>query len=96
MRCNSKIFFETLPELPTTTKNKADIAWFLYDIVYNETEKLYHMQLIDTVYTEFQAALQRVIYTKPGDVGDFVSYLQERFGERTSNAPETHSVFELL
>ena len=40
--------------------------------------------------------LQRVIYTKEGSLDDFISLLQEKLDERTSNSPETHSAFELL
>lgn len=91
-----KSFFETLPTLPTTTKEKADIAWFLYDLKLDKTDNQYHLVLADTIYTEFQSALQKVIYTKPGNVTDFLSVLQGKLDERITNAPETHSVFELL
>ena len=91
-----KSFFDTLPELPQTTKDKADIAWFLYDLTYSESDERYHLQLVDTIYTEFHSALQRVIYTKEGSLDDFISLLQEKLDERTSNSPETHSAFELL
>lgn len=89
-----KSFFDTLPQLPTTTKDKADIAWFLYDL--DSSSSQYHLKLVDTVYTEFQPALQRVIYTRPGDISDFMAVLQGKLDERLNNAPETHSVFELL
>ncbi len=91
-----KSFFETLPALPTTTKDKADIAWFLYDLKLDKTDNQYHLVLADTIYTEFQSALQKVIYTKPGNVTDFLTVLQGKLDERITNAPETHSVFELL
>ena len=91
-----KSFFDTLPKLPTTSKENADIAWFLYDLKYDATERQYHLVLAETVYTEFQAALQRVIYTKPGDMNDFVSVRQGKLDERIHNAPETHSPLELL
>ncbi len=91
-----KSFFDTLPELPQTTKNKADIAWFLYDLSYSETDKQYHIVLVDTVYTEFQPALQKVIFTNPGNVDDFVSVLQGKLDGKMTNIPDTHSVFELL
>ncbi|MBQ9366571.1 MAG: hypothetical protein IJT83_02230 [Victivallales bacterium] len=91
-----KAFFETLPKLPETTKEKADIAWFLYDLVYSASDASYHLQLVKTVYTEFYSALHRVIYTKEGSMEDFLSLLQGKLDERTSNAPEAHSVFELL
>lgn len=91
-----KSFFDTIPDMPHTTKDKADIAWFLYDLEYNESEQRNHLVLVDTVYTEFQSALEHVIYTKPGDVVGFQSLLQDKLDERISNEPETHSVLDLL
>ena len=91
-----KSFFDTLPELPQIEKNKADIAWFHYDLQYDETDKQCHLKLIDTVYTEFQSALQKVIFTNPGNMMDFVSFLQSKLDEKKSSIPETHSLMELL
>ena len=91
-----KSFFDTLPTLPQTTKENADIAWFLYDLEYNKQEKRNHLVLVDTVYTEFHAALQQVIYTKPGQMSDFLTLLQGKLDERISNEPDPHSAFELL
>ena len=34
-----KAFFDTLPKLPTVKERKADIAWFLYDLVMDGTTK---------------------------------------------------------
>ena len=34
-----KSFFDTLPSLPTTSKSKADIAWFLYDFEFNADKR---------------------------------------------------------
>lgn len=91
-----KSFFDTLPPIPKTTKEKADIAWFLYDLEYSKADQRDHLVLVDTVYTEFQAALEKVIYTKPGEMSDFLALLQDKLDERISNEPETHSVYELL
>lgn len=91
-----KSFFDTLPILPRTTKQKADIAWFLYDLEYNNADQRNHLVLVDTVYTEFQAALEKVIYTNPGNESDFLALLQGKLDERISNEPDTHSVYELL
>lgn len=81
---------------PNCTKSKADIAWFLYDLKYNEAEQRNHLVLVDTVYTEFQTALEHVIYTKPGNMADFLSFLQGKLDERISNEPETRSILDLL
>ncbi len=36
------------------------------------------------------------IYTKPGQMSDFVTLLQGKLDERISNEPETRSVYDLL
>jgi len=91
-----KSFFDTLPPMPHTTKKKADIAWFVYDLQYSKIDKRNHLVLVDTIYTEFHAALDNVIYTQPGNMLDFVQTLQGKLDERISNEPEVHSVYELL
>lgn len=91
-----KSFFDTLPSIPRTTKEEADIAWFLYDLKYNNDDQRNHLILIDTIYTEFKTALEQIIYTKPGHMSDFLALLQGKFDERISNEPEPHSVYELL
>ena len=91
-----KSFFETLPSLPQVSKEQADIAWFLYDLDYSKTENQNHLVLKDIIYTEFKAALDKVIYTNPGKMSDFVNQLEGKLEERKVCPPETHSVFELL
>ena len=91
-----KSFFDTLPPLPQTAKENADIAWFLYDLQYNAKDRRNHLVLAEVVYTEFHAALQQVIYTKPGDMPAFLALLQGKLDERISNEPEIRTVFELL
>ena len=63
---------------------------------YSEADQRNHLVLVDTIYTEFQAALEQIIYTKPGQMSDFLSLLQDKLDERISNDPEPHSVYELL
>lgn len=91
-----KSFFETLPSLPQVSKEQSDIAWFLYDLDYSKTDNQNHLVLKDIIYTEFKAALDKVIYTNPGKMSDFVNQLQGKLEERKVCPPETYSVFELL
>lgn len=53
-----KSFFDTLPTLPTVEKERADIAWFLYDLIYDSNSHQYNLVLVDTVYTEFEPAFE--------------------------------------
>lgn len=92
-----KSFFDTLPELPIVDKEKADIAWFLYDLVPDKLTKQYHLTLVDTVYTEFEAALYRVTTPDPGDIEDFVNVLQDRLDERLDGiSPDTPSLTDII
>ena len=92
-----KSFFKTLPALLATTKAKADIAWFLYDLEYDKEQRQYNLALVDTVYTEFEPALLRVTTPQPGDISDFVSILQSRLDEHLDkNLPDAPSLTDII
>ncbi len=92
-----KSFFDTLPKLPTVQKEKADIAWFLYDLVFDNTTKQYGLALVETVYTEFEAALLRVTTPEPGNIDDFINVLQSRLGERLEGqSPDAPSLTDIM
>lgn len=92
-----KSFFNTLPELPATNKDQADIAWLLYDLIPDSSNNLFNLVLIDTVYTEFEPALLKVITPEPGNVVDFINILQERLDERLEGIPpETPTLTDLI
>jgi hypothetical protein len=44
-------FFDTLPKLPEVPAAKAEIAWFLYDMVYDKASKRFKLTLSRVVYT---------------------------------------------
>lgn len=90
-------FFETLPELPTVSKENADIAWFLYDLVLNQVNKTYELKLSQTIYTEFSPALEKVTTPQPGRIDDFIHILQDKLDEHLdTNAPDTPSLNDIL
>lgn len=92
-----KSFFETLPSLPVTTEDKADIAWFLYDLEFNAKEMTNNLVLTDVIYTEFEPALLRVTTPEPGNISDFVNILQSRLDEHLDrNAPDAPSLTDIL
>lgn len=91
-----KSFFETLPVLPKTTKEQADIAWYLYDLVLKEDESKYDLQLIDTVYTEFEPALKTVTNPVPGNIEDFKVILQNKLDEKLENPPDAPTLLDAL
>lgn len=92
-----KSFFETLPQLPQVKKEKADIAWFLYDLVLDKSAKKYNLKLVDTVYTEFEPALLKITTAEPGNINDFIALLQDKLDERLEgNPPEAPSLQDIL
>jgi len=92
-----KSFYETLPDLPKTTVEKADIAWFLYDLKLDTKTNQYNLVLTDTIYTEFESALQKVTTPIPGDISNFINTLQSRLDEHLdNNSPDTPSLTDII
>lgn len=82
-----KSFFDTLPNLPKTNKNKADIAWFLYDLKLQDETNSFHLNMVDVIYTEFEPALLKITTPRPGDPKEFTNFLQEKLDERLEGFP---------
>ena len=92
-----KSFFETLPHLPQTTRGKADIAWFLYDLVYDESKKVNTLVLKEIIYTEFEPALLKITTPEPGDISNFKEILQSKLEEHLDNsAPDAPSLTDVI
>jgi hypothetical protein len=92
-----KSFFETLPKLPQVAPEKADIAWFLYDLVQDATENRYKLALIDVVYTEFEAALLKITTPEVGAFSDFVHQLQGKLDNQLDgNSPDAPTLMDLI
>lgn len=75
-------FFETLPELPEVPSEEADIAWLVYDIVFDPANNVYNLELTRSVFTKFQEALDRITITDAGEIGDFLSVLQTKLNDK--------------
>ncbi|MBV6440099.1 MAG: hypothetical protein EPGJADBJ_01761 [Saprospiraceae bacterium] len=92
-----KSFFDTLPELPTTSESNADIAWFLYDLILDKNSNQNVLTLVDVVYTEFEPALLKITTPQPGDVSDFIGFLQQKLDEQLdSNPPDAPALSDIL
>ena len=90
-------FFQTLPTLDEVEKSKAEIAWFVYDLVLDATCNRYVLTRVKTVYTRFSDTLRQITVAKPGLVKDFVQVLQEKLDEKLdSSTPPTNVTLEDL
>lgn len=64
--------------MPVFDETDADLAWFLYDLDYSETEELYHLALKEKVYTRLQPAMEAITRPRPGPIEEFVALLQSK------------------
>lgn len=90
-------FFKTLPELPEVEEKDADIAWFVYDLIYNQSKNTFNLQKIKTVHTNFKIALDKITTSSPGRIDDFITVLQDKLDEKLdNNPPENHTLTDIL
>ena len=90
-------FFKTLPELPEVEEKEADIAWFVYDLVYNQKINMFKLQKISIKYTNFKNALDKITMSSPGKITDFINILQDKLDEKLdNNPPENHILTDIL
>ncbi len=86
-------FFETLPAIPEVEKERAEVAWFLYDLLYDKKDNVFKLNRKDVVYTLFEPSLQRIINPEPGNVKDFIEFLQIKLDEKLDGEePETKTL----
>ena len=78
-------FFATLPKLKQVAKNKADIAWLVYDLELDKKNNVYALKHKKTEYTEFNTSLDQITKSEPGNVDDFIGVLQEKLDEKLDN-----------
>ncbi|MCX6044271.1 MAG: NotI family restriction endonuclease [Chloroflexi bacterium] len=87
-------FHETLPPLPEVSADRAEIAWFLYDLKPNGTRL--ELTLAKTVYTEFWPALNTITTPEPGNVEDFIEHLQLKLSEKNGDgSPDAPSLTDI-
>ncbi|MBD2090273.1 hypothetical protein H6F67_10455 [Microcoleus sp. FACHB-1515] len=80
------VFFDRLPSLPQVAKAEADIAWLIYDLVYDEQQQRYNLTPTRTIYTQFKPSLDRITLSEAGAVEDFIANLQLKLNAKLNGA----------
>ena len=88
-------FFKTLPPIPRVSRERAQVAWLIYDLDFDNASNRYSLQLKESVYTEFQPSLDAISKPEAGDVKDFTNTLREKLKEKLKNYPEGSSTGDL-
>lgn len=90
-------FFETLPDLSEVAAEEAEVAWLLYDLVFNGETDRFRLTHVRTVYTKFHEALDKITRANPGEQANFVSVLQEKLDDKLDgNPPDAPTLGELF
>lgn len=88
-----KNFYNTLPQLPRTNKEDADIAWLVYDLILDNTKNCFTLTLQEIIYTKFKPSLNKITTPIAGRVEDFVHLLQKKIDKDHSNPPDAPVIF---
>ncbi len=93
-----KSFYATLPALPEVAPEKAEIAWFLYDLELNEQKNRFVLNRHKTIYTAFEPALIRITQAPAGPMEDFIEFLQSKLNKSNNrlNGPDTPTLQDML
>jgi hypothetical protein len=93
-----KHFFETLPNLPETNPQEADIAWLIYELNYDEKANRYNLEKNRVVYTPFSQSLASITTSEAGSVQEFIEHLQNKLDEKfeSSIPPDAPTLTEIF
>jgi hypothetical protein len=81
-------FFEMLPTLEEINKENAEIAWLIYDIIFDPVNNKFNLELIKTIYTKFEQALDKITKSDAGNIEEFINILQTKLDERLEHKPD--------
>jgi len=95
-------FFATLPSMEEVDRGEAELAWLVYDLQHDIAENQRHLTLARTVYTRFIPTLDKITKSEPGEVQEFVNFLQGKLsevlamGSGIGNTPDTASLQDIV
>lgn len=90
----NRSFFKTLPEIKRVAKERANLAWLLYDLVL--IGGVYKLKRVDTIYSSFLPTMNIITKTKAGNINSFVKILQEKVDEQMETPPVNRTLEDFL
>lgn len=89
-------FYQTLPQMAEVSSNEADLAWLVYDLVYDTVTQRYQLVKGATIYTKFAPTMLRLTTTEPGAVEDFTQLLQAKLDDKLDLNPPIAPLLDQL
>lgn len=75
-------FFASMPTFPQVSRDEADLAWLVYDLIHDSQTNRYFLQSSDIIYTQFQATLRAFTIPPLGEEQPFLNQLQRKLAGR--------------
>ncbi|PIU01298.1 MAG: hypothetical protein COT74_02000 [Bdellovibrionales bacterium CG10_big_fil_rev_8_21_14_0_10_45_34] len=87
-------FFNTLPIINQTSKEKADVCWLIYELI--EHNGKYELTLSERVYTSWEDVFRSIANPDIGDISDFISVLEQKLStiEQFNKSSKNINVYE--
>jgi hypothetical protein len=86
-------FYATLPKLPIVPKERADIAWLIYDLELDNDLNKYKLVRDRIEYSTFNDSLIQITQPEIGNPETFIALLQEKLDQKlSSNPPDTSTI----
>lgn len=82
-------FYATLPKMQEVDQSKADFAFFIYDLDFDEKGAEFHLEKKQVVYTEFSTVLKQVANFEAGPIETFTKMLQKKLDKKMQGELET-------
>lgn len=89
-------FYNTLPSLPEFDKAESDFAFFIYDLVPDNTTKVLSLKLQRVVYTKFASALEQIAKFEAGPISQFTEMLQKKLDAKRAGASDNDNLENIV
>ncbi len=90
-------FYDTLPQMNKVDPIEADLAWLVYDSIFDLALNRYRLVKSETVYTKFTPTMLQLTTAEPGPVEDFLTTLQGKLDDRVDpNPPDAPALGDIL
>ncbi len=89
-------FYDKLPNLPEFDKAESDFAFFLYDLVPDETAQTLSLKLQKIIYTKFTSALEQIAKFEAGSVSVFTELLQKKLDSKRAGNSDINNLENIV
>lgn len=79
-------FYETLPKMIEVDRKKADFAFFLYDLNYENKRREFNLKKQNVIYTRFENVLEQIAKFDAGPIENFTKELQSKLDKKRYRA----------